>query len=353
MSREISYGEAIREATDQLMAESDRVYVMGLGTTDPKAVFATTDGLEAKYGPKRVFDMPTSENAMTGVCVGSALMGMRPIMVHQRIDFLLLALDQIVNNAAKWYAMFNGQKSVPLVIRAIVGRGWGQGPQHSQNLQAMFAHVPGLKVVTPALPADAKGMLIAASHDDNPVLFIEHRWLHSTFGPVPEAMYETPLGKAKVVRSGRDVSIVATSFMVIEALRAAEALAREGIEAEVVDVRSIRPLDVEGIMSSVRKTGRLVACDAAWKTLGFAGELVALAAELALEDLRARPIRVTLPDWHTAASPVAAQVYYPTALTIANDVAKMLGKPERDAEAWRLVRSTPADQPDPSFLGPF
>jgi pyruvate dehydrogenase E1 component beta subunit len=353
MSREISYGEAIREATDQLMAESDRVYVMGLGSTDPKAIFGTTNGLEAKYGSKRVFDMPTSENAMTGVCIGSALMGMRPIMVHQRIDFLLLALDQIVNNAAKWYSMFNGQKSVPLVIRAIVGRGWGQGPQHSQNLQAMFAHVPGLKVVTPALPADAKGMLIAAAHDDDPVLFIEHRWLHSTFGPVAHEMYETPLGTSNIVRHGRDVSIVATSFMVIEALRAAEALARDGIEAEVIDVRSIRPLDVDGIMASVRKTGRLVACDAAWKTLGFAGELVALAAELALEDLRARPIRVTLPDWHTAASPVAAAMYYPTAVTIANEVAAMLGKPQRDAEAWQLVRNAPADQPDLSFLGPF
>lgn len=353
MSREISYGEAILEATDQLMAESDRVYVMGLGSTDPKAIFGTTSGLEEKYGPKRVFDMPTSENAMTGVGIGSAIMGMRPIMVHQRIDFLLLALDQIVNNAAKWYSMFNGQKSVPLVIRAIVGRGWGQGPQHSQNLQAMFAHVPGLKVVTPALPADAKGMLIAAVHDDNPVLFIEHRWLHSTFGPVAEEMYETALGTAKVARPGRDVSIVATSFMVIEALRAAEALARDGIDAEVVDVRSVRPLDVEGIMASIRKTGRLVACDAAWKTLGFAGELVALAAELALEDLRARPIRVTLPDWHTAASPVAASMYYPTAVTIANEVASMFGKPQRDADAWQLVRNAPADQPDLSFLGPF
>ena len=353
MSREISYGEAIREATDQLMAESDRVYVMGLGSTDPKAIFGTTNGLEAKYGSKRVFDMPTSENAMTGVCIGSALMGMRPIMVHQRIDFLLLALDQVVNNAAKWYSMFNGQRSVPIVIRAIVGRGWGQGPQHSQNLLATFAHVPGLKVVTPALPADAKGMLIAAAHDDDPVLLIEHRWLHSTFGPVAHEMYETQLGTSNIVRHGRDVSIVATSFMVIEALRAAEALARDGMEAEVVDVRSIRPLDVDGIMASVRKTGRLVACDAAWKTIGFAGELVALAAELALEDLRARPIRVTLPDWHTAASPVAAAMYYPTAVTIANEVAAMLGKPQRDAEAWQLVRNAPADQPDLSFLGPF
>jgi len=353
MNRQISYGEAIREATDQLMAESDRVYVMGLGVPDPKAIFGTTSGLEAKYGNKRVFDMPTSENAMTGVCIGSALVGMRPIMVHQRIDFLLLAFDQIVNNAAKWYSMFNGQQSVPLVIRAIVGRGWGQGPQHSQNLQAMFAHVPGLKVVAPALPADAKGMLIAAVHDEDPVLFIEHRWLHSTFGHVPTEMYDTPLGKAKIVRPGTDVSIVATSFMVIEALRAAEALARDGIEAEVVDVRSIRPIDVDGIMTSVRKTGRLVACDAAWKTGGFAGELVALAVELAFNDLRAQPIRITLPDWHTAASPIAAAMYYPTAVTIANRVAELLGKPERDAETWQLVRNAPADQPDLSFIGPF
>lgn len=353
MNRQISYGEAIREATDQLMAENDRVYVMGLGVPDPKSVFGTTRDLNEKYGARRVFDMPTSENAMTGVGIGSALLGMRPIMVHQRIDFLLLAFDQIVNNAAKWYSMFNGQQSVPIVIRAIVGRGWGQGPQHSQNLQAMFAHVPGLKIVAPALPADAKGMLIAAVRDNDPVLFIEHRWLHNTFGNVPEEMYETPLGKANVVRRGSDVSIVATSFMVIEALRAADALAREGIDAEVVDVRSIRPIDVDGIMASVRKTGRLIACDAAWKTMGFAGELMALAAEHAFEDLRTPPVRVTLPDWHTAASPVAADFYYPTAVTIANRTAHMLGKPERNPEDWALVRNAPADQPDLSFIGPF
>ena len=353
MAREISYGQAVLEATDQLMAESKDVYVMGLGSTDPKAIFGTTAGLGAKYGPKRVLDMPTSENAMTGVGIGSAIMGLRPIMIHQRIDFLLLALDQIVNNAAKWYSMFNGQTSVPIVIRAIVGRGWGQGPQHSQNLQAMFAHVPGLKVVTPALPADAKGMLVAASRDNNPVLFIEHRWLHNTFGNVAEEMYETPLGSAKIVRPGKDVSIVATSYMVIEALRAAQALEAGGIDAEVVDVRSIRPLDVETITASVKKTGRLIACDAAWKTLGFAGELIALVAEHALEDLKARPVRVTLPDWHTAASPIAAEVYYPTAVTIANQAASMLRRPQRPPEEWNLVRSAPADQPEMSFMGPF
>ncbi|MFQ5482693.1 MAG: dehydrogenase E1 component subunit alpha/beta, partial [Nitrospinaceae bacterium] len=186
MTREITFSQALHEAADHCLAEDPSVYVLGLGVPDPKGVFGTTAGLQEKYGPDRVMDMPVSENAMTGVAIGSAMTGMRPIMTHQRIDFMLLSLDQVINNAAKWHYMFGGQLKAPLVIRLLVGRGWGQGPQHSQSLQALFAHIPGLKVVCPFSPHDAKGLLIAAVRDPNPVIFIEHRWLHGLYGPVPE-----------------------------------------------------------------------------------------------------------------------------------------------------------------------
>src|SRR5579872_1970482 len=189
MTRQIKYHEAILEATDQIMELDPRVYLMGLGAPDPKGIFGTTSGLGKKYGPNRVMDMPTSENAMTGIAIGSAIEGMRPIMTHQRVDFFLLALDQLINNGAKWHYMFGGQMKVPLVIRLIIGRGWGQGPQHSQSLQSFFAHIPGLKVVMPSNPYDAKGLLISAIEDDNPVVYLEHRWLHGIFGEVPKEIY--------------------------------------------------------------------------------------------------------------------------------------------------------------------
>jgi pyruvate dehydrogenase E1 component beta subunit len=234
-------------------------------------------------------DMPTAENGMTGIAIGSAIVGMRPVMTHQRVDFALLAMDQIINNAAKWRYMFGGRMHVPLVIRLVIGRGWGQGPQHSQSLQSVFAHIPGLKVVMPAVPYDAKGLLVAAIEDDDPVIFLEHRWLHGTLGPVPEELYRVSLGSAKVARSGRDVTIVATSFMTLEALRAADYLAKDGIEAEVIDVRTLKPLDVPCILQSVCRTGRLLAVDASWRTLGFATEVVARVAEEAHGNLRCPP----------------------------------------------------------------
>jgi pyruvate/2-oxoglutarate/acetoin dehydrogenase E1 component len=351
--RQLSYGDAIREATDQAMAADASVYVMGLGVTDPKAIFGTTAGLEGRYGSKRVMDMPVAENGMTGVAIGSALAGMRPLMIHQRIDFALLAVDQIVNNAAKWHYMFNGAQSVPLVIRLIVGRGWGQGPQHSQSLQATFGHVPGLKVVMPATPHDAKGLLIAAIEDPNPVIYIEHRWLHSTFGPVPEAYYTTPIGSCAIVRPGSDVTVACTSYGLLDALRAADALARDGIAAEIVDIRTVSPLDETTILASVLRTGRLVVVDTGWKSLGFAAEVVAMVSERAHGYLQAAPARVTAPDGYVPTSPGLADAYYPTALTVVNAVRATLAlRPLTDAEAQLPVPAA-SDVPDAAFRGPF
>src|SRR3989338_829000 len=258
MNRPLKFFKAIDEATDLALAGDPAVYLMWIGVPYPNGVFGTTAGLQERHGAGRVMDMPCAENGMTGVAIGSALAGMRPILVHQRIDFALLGMEQMVNQAAKWHYMFGGQLRVPLVVRMIIGRGWGQGPQHAQSLQAWFAHVPGLKVVMPATSYSAKGLLLARIADNNPVIFIESRWLYNTFGDVPEGRYHVPLGQAKVLRQGSDVTIVAMSYMVAESLRAAECLAQAGIDAEVVDLQTLRPLDRGTILASVRKTGRLV-----------------------------------------------------------------------------------------------
>jgi pyruvate dehydrogenase E1 component beta subunit len=344
--------QAIREALDQSMAADPDVYVMGLGVPDPKGVFGTTEGLLEKYGPDRVLDMPTAENGMTGVAIGSALSGMRPVMVHQRMDFAILAMEQIVNQAAKWHYMFGSQASVPLVIRMVVGRGWGQGPQHSQSLHSWFAHIPGLKVIAPATPRDAKGLLISAIEDNNPVISVEHRWTHHITGDVPEEIFRTPIGKANVARQGSDLTIVGISHMALEAVRAAEILEEQGVSAEVVDVRTLRPLDTDSIVDSVRKTGRLIVADTSWAFAGMSGEIVALAAEQALECLKAAPRRVAYPDVPSPTSPALTAGFYPRAVDIARHALEMLDRP-KDAASLKDDPELPLDIPDPAFTGPF
>jgi pyruvate dehydrogenase E1 component beta subunit len=354
---ELKFSEAILQATDQLMAIDPSVYIMGLGVPDPKGIFGTTYGLETKYGSNRVLDMPTSENGMTGIAIGSALVGMRPIMTHQRVDFFLLALDQLINNAAKWHYMFGGQQSVPLVIRLIIGRGWGQGPQHSQTLHSFFAHIPGLKVVMPSNPYDAKGLLVAAVQDNNPVIYLEHRWLHNIYGDVPSELYSVPIGKAKVISEGTDVTLIACSHMTVEAYKAALFLKEDGISAEVIDLRSVKPLDKETLLESVKKTGRVVIADPDWKTCGFSAELSAVLTEEAFGALKAPPKRVTYPDSLSPTSWAIANHYYPTAKDIALTALELLNRP---TQARKLLEAliqekltVPLDVPDQSFTGPF
>jgi len=352
MDRELKFFQAINEAIDQCMAKDAAVYVMGLGVPDPKGIFGTTQGLQQKYGSARVMDMPTSENGMTGVAIGSALVGMRPIMTHQRIDFAVLSMEQIVNQAANWHYMFGGQMSVPLVSRMIIGRCWGQGPQHSQSLQAWFAHVPGLKVVMPTTPYDAKGLLIASIEDNNPVIFIEHRWLHNIAGHVPEQVYRVPLGQARVARQGKDLTIAAISYMTLEALHAADILAAQGIEAEVVDIRSLRPFDDEMILESVHKTGRLIVADTGWQTGGFSAEVIARVTEKAFSDFKSPPRRIALPDCPTPTTPALANLYYPRAAHIVVTAKEMMGL-SADESVLYSPTSVPLDVPDMSFKGPF
>ncbi len=273
--RKLTYGEALREALDQALERDPSVYAMGQGVDDPGGTFGSTLDLHKKHGNQRVFDTPLSEEALVGMGIGSAMAGMRPVSIHNRPDFLMMAADQIINAAAKWSYMFAGQVPVPIVIRACIGRGWGSAAQHSQSLHGLFLHVPGLKVVMPSTAYDAKGLLITSIADNNPVIFIEHRWLYKHKSHVPEHVYSIPFGVGVVKRPGKDVTILGVSHMVIEALRAAEELQKSGIDAEVIDPRTLNPFDENIVLESVKKTGRLIVTDVDWKTGGFAAEVMA------------------------------------------------------------------------------
>ena len=353
--RQLKYSEALREAVDICLERDPKVYLMGLGVPDPIGVFGTTSGLREKHGATRVLEMPIAENGMTGVALGSALVGMRPIMTHMRLEFAMLALDQICNQAAKWHYMFGGQSAVPLTMRMIVGRGWGQGPQHSQSLHAWFAHIPGLKVVMPMSPHDAKGMLIASIEDNNPVVFIEHRWLYNISGPVPEGYYKVPLTDGpRLVRQGSDATIVALSYATVDALAAADELLAMGIHTDVIDMRVLSPLQDDMILQSVAKTGRLIVVDQATLTGGYAGEIVARVAEKAMSHLKAPPIRVALPDCPTPTTRALSNFYYPTPGHIVAAVQKTLGLPyDEDPFSKIDPAAKNLDVPNKAFSGPF
>ena len=353
--RELSYAEAIRDGLSVAMERDSNVMLIGEGVPDPKFIFGTTKDLQQQFGEDRVLDMPLAENGMTGVCIGAALMGMRPVMVHQRVDFALLALDQLINNAAKWHYMFAGEGCVPLVVRLIVGRGWGQGPQHSQSLQALFAHIPGLKVVMPATPYDAKGMLIAAIEDNNPVIFMEHRWLHGVKDDVPDGYYKSPIDNARLIRKGSSVTIAAFSYMVLEAMAAADILVRYGIEAEVVDMRSVSPLDVSEVESSVKKTRHLVVADTASSFVGIGSELVSQITERCFECLAKAPLRLGNPAHPLPTGFSLSKHYYPDVAMLVSSVMGLCCKSEAETSSAvsEVDVSELHDVPNISFTGPF
>jgi len=352
MSQQLTYAKAIHEAQRVAMEMDPNVICYGLGVPDPKGVFGTTEGLQEAFGEDRVFDIPTAENGMLGIGIGAAITGLRPVMVSQRLDFFLLAMDQLVNNAAKWHYTFGGQASVPLTIRLILGRGWGQGPTHSQSLQAWFAHVPGLKVVIPTTPSDAKGLLLTAIFDDNPVVFLEHRWLYNAEGEVAEGDYRVPLGKAALVREGTDVSLVATSYMTVEAMKAAELLSEKGIKCDVVNLRTISPLDWATVFASVRKTGRLIALDTGWSTGSVSSEIIARVSANLWQDLKAAPQRIALPDFPTPTSFSLTKRFYPGAEDVVRMATGMLEK-NSSPEALSVLRTGYHDVPGAWFKGPF
>jgi len=308
--RRITYPEAIREGVKQALALDDKVFVMGQGVDDPSGMFGTTRGLQKEFGPKRVFDTPLAETALTGIAVGAALGNMRPVYFHNRPDFLLLAMDQLVNHAAKWYYMFGGTVNVPIVLWTCIGRGWGSAAQHSQALQGLFFHVPGLKLIMPCTCFDAKGLMLSAIKDKNPVLIIDHRFNFKQKGMVPEHMYTVPIGKGIIRRSGKDVTVVAVSHLVTDAFYAAQELAEQGIDVELIDPRTLRPLDEALILESVSKTGRLVIADTGWKTGGVTAEISAVVVEKAFSFLKAPIERVACPDVPTPAGHTLEEAFY-------------------------------------------
>lgn len=344
--RAITYAEAIAEATIQALEKNQKAYVIGLGVDDHKGIFNTTKPVFQKFGKERVFDMPLAENGMTGIAIGSALAGMHPLLVHARCDFLFVAMDQLANQAAKWRFTYNGKKSVPLTVRAIIGRGWGQGCHHSQSPQAIFAHTPGIKVVMPATAYDAKGLLLAAMEDKNPVLLVEHRQLFDLEDEVPEEYYTIPIGQAKIIKDGADLSIIADSIMTREALIAAAILEKHSISAEVIDLRSLKPMDAKTIIESVKKTGRAIVADTGWLSFGVAAEVAAIIVEHAQAELKAPVKRIATLDTPTPMSYALEKLFYPSALDILKAAGELFSDKKIALEDIPKVESK-------NFTGPF
>ena len=338
------YGQAIHHALVLAMEKDPAVLVMGIGVDDHKTIFGSTKDLVRRFGKERVFDTPIAEAGMTGIAIGAALNGMKPVHIHIRADFLYLALDQLCNIAAKWRYMFGGQMSVPLVIRAVIGRSWGQGAQHSQSPQSILMHVPGLKLVMPTTPYDAKGLLLAALADPNPVVVMEHRLLYDQVGEVPESYYEIPFGEAVIRRQGGDLTVVANSYMAIEALKAAEFLAERGIEIEIIDPVSLVPLDEETIFQSVRKTGRLLILDTGWTNCGVSAEIAARVSEKAFDALTQPVARLGTAPVPCPVSKPLENEFYPNAKKIVAKVCEMMGRELPEGEVPLLTTR---------FKGPF
>lgn len=322
--RLLTYGDAINEGHRIALRNDSACFVIGQGVNNPWFVGRTTTGLMEEFGPMRIMDSPVSEAAMTGACIGAAMAGMKPIVFHPRMDFMYLTLDQVVNHCASWHYMFNGRVNVPVVIRGIVNRGGEQGAQHSQSPFGVYANIPGLKVVAPATPKDAKGLLIAAVNDPDPVIYIDDRWLYDSVGDVPEGEYETPIGKANVLKTGTDVTVVAASFMVKEAMKAAAELETEGVSCEVVDLRTLKPVDMDTVNTSVAKTGRAVVSIAEWAFASVTDSVTKGIYEANFGRLKSPVKTVTLPDCPAPASKSLEAAYYIYAKDIVKAVNSIL-----------------------------
>ncbi|MBF0100106.1 MAG: alpha-ketoacid dehydrogenase subunit beta [Desulfobacterales bacterium] len=322
--RVLSFRNALKEAQAQILTKYPEAFLMGEGVDDVGGIFGTTLGLVDQFGKERVMDIPLAENGMTGIAIGAAAAGMKPIFIHQRSDFLPMCFDQIVNHAAKLHYMTGGQVHVPLVIRNIIGRGFGSAAQHSQGLHGIFLHIPGIKIIMPSTPYDVKGLLIAAIEDENPILFVEHRWIYDYMGFVPEEMYSIPIGQGIIRRNGKDITIVALSHMVYESMKAAILLEKEGIDVEVIDPRTVKPMDEELIFQSVSKTGRLIVADVACKTGGIGAEVICKMIERNINLFKVPPVRINFPDTPTPSSPVLEDAYYPTVSHLVRAVKSMV-----------------------------
>lgn len=328
--RQITYCEAINEAMIQEMERDPSIFVYGIGVPDHKRVFGSTNNLVEKFGKERCFDTPLSEDAMTGFGLGAAINGLRPIHIHIRMDFLLLAMNQLANMVSSQSYMSGGKLKAPMVIRAIIGRGWGQGHQHSKSMYSVFAHIPGLKVVLPTTPYDAKGLLISAIRDDGPVLFIEHRWLYWQVGYVPEDSYEVVIGHPCRIRKGEDLTIISTSWMNVEAVKAADVLSKRDVYLEVIDLVSLSPIVYDRVIDSVKKTGRCIIADNDWVDYGASAEIATRVYEECFDYLKAPIRRIGFAPTPCPTVRHLENEFYPNAVTIIRAVEEMLGLDKAD-----------------------
>jgi len=324
MTREITYAEAIREGLHQAMELSADVVLMGQLVDYKSGVFGTTTGLVEKFGTDRVQDFPVSEAAMTSVGMGAALAGLRPVVVHQRLDFMMYSLDCLVNWMSLWHFKSNGKSRVPMTIRAIVGKGWGQGPQHSKSLHSWFGHLPGLKVAIPSTAFDAKGLLLESIFGEDPCIIIENRSLFSMQNSVPQVPYRVRFGEAAIRTSGNDITLACLGYMVPLAMKTARELAQDDIGVEVIDLRTVSPWDKKTVFESVEKTGRLAVADPAWSSISFASEVIAAVSEKLGSKMKSNPVRICYPDSHTPMSQSLENVYYPTVESLKKQVRETL-----------------------------
>lgn len=351
MFKNYKTSEVINLTLKKLMKKNKNIVCFGLGVDDPKAIFGTTKDLKKKFGPYRVFDTPASENAMTGIGIGMSLNGKIPVMVHQRLDFFLLAMDQLVNNASKWSVMFGGNNKIPITIRLIIGRGWGQGPTHSQNLQSWFAHIPGLKVVTPSFPSTMKNLLIDSILDPDPVIIIEHRWIHNIEEKLNINSYKKQLGKANILKKGNHITIVSSSYSTIEILKVYETLKKNKVSFEHIDLLSIKPLDIKSIYKSVKKTGKLLILDnSSHSFCSVSSEIISQLATINPKVFKEKPIVLSLPEIASPSSYFLTKKFYNSAEDLLKSVEKILKK---KLKRYIKKNNLAHDVPDINFTGPF
>ncbi len=353
MLKEYSYKELLNITLKELMSKNKNIVSFGLGIDDPKNIFGTTTGLLEKFGNKRVFDTPTSENAVTGIGIGMSLNGIIPIMTHQRMDFFLLAFDQLINNAAKWKYMFGNKKTVPIVIRLIVGRGWGQGPTHSQNFQSLFVNTPGIKVFAPSLPSTGRDILINAVNEKDPVIIIEHRWLHNIKEKYSlKNKYEKKFD-IQLLNRGNNLTILTWSYSTIEIMKLYKILNYNKISFDHIDILSLKPINIKKIYNSVKKTKRLLILDnTSHKFVSLGGDII---SQLILKDnniFKTEPVNLSLPDIPSPTSYYLSKNFYNSSSVILKKIEKILNKKlkKKNLSEGKLIHH---DVPDINFSGPF
>lgn len=342
--KSIKFSEAINQALEESIRSNNKVLILGLGVDDPKGIFGTTVELKKKF-PLNVFDMPTAENGMTGIGLGLSISGYRPVIVHQRVEFSLLSIEQIFNQIAKWLYMSGGKFSVPIVIRLIIGKGWGQGPQHSQSLETIFSHIPGLKVVCPSNANDARNLMIASIKDQNPVIFYEHRWCHDLTAKLKKNNTEK-LNKAKLIKKGKTISLISYSYSVIECLKASKELEKYGINCEILDLRILRPLDLKSVLLTAKKTKKVLIVDNGMKSFGISAEVSSLIYEN-LSKVIVRRIGVIETPIPSTIS--LARYCYPEYDRIITEVLKIL----KIKKKFLIKKRKNLDQPDQAIIKNF